>query len=405
MHPAPSAMDLFLRTLESASPALSEVEVVERKGLGHPDTVCDALAEHFCVVLCRYYRERFGHILHHNVDKILLCGGASRAAFGGGEILEPIEIYLAGRVTVEHGGERIPVRELAEQACREWLSEHIGGLDLDKHVRIIPRLRPGSADLAGLFGRDSGAPLANDTSVGVGFAPLTDLERVVYEVERALNRGETKRTHPEIGTDVKVMGVRRGSRIDLTIGCAFIGRFLRDADDYVRKKAAAVDIALAAARRVTQLQVDAAMNVGDDVEKGQMFLTVSGTSAEAGDDGEVGRGNRTSGLITPYRPMTMEAAAGKNPVSHVGKLYNLACGRIARAITMRLPDVTDAACVLVSQIGRPVTDPQMADVRVSPERGTNAQAIRRIVEEIVHSELDRMDELREGLLDGRLTVY
>ena len=48
------------------------VEIVEHKGIGHPDTMCDALAEAFGVALARDYRERFGRVLHFNVDKALL---------------------------------------------------------------------------------------------------------------------------------------------------------------------------------------------------------------------------------------------------------------------------------------------------------------------------------------------
>jgi S-adenosylmethionine synthetase len=55
------------------------------------------------------------------------------------------------------------------------------------------------------------------------------------------------------------------------------------------------------------------------VKPSTVYLTVTGTSAEAGDDGEVGRGNRVNDLITPYRPISLEAAAGKNPVTHVGQ--------------------------------------------------------------------------------------
>ena len=205
-------MDLVVRAHDSLSPAAHEVEIVERKGLGHPDTICDAVAEHFCVRLCREYRRRFGTILHHNVDKVLLCGGAARAAFGGGEILEPIEIILAGRATQHYRGESIPVHEIAVEACREWFRAQIPALDADRHLRITSRVRQGSSDLVALFGRGGAAPLANDTSCGAGFAPFTDLERSVLAVERALNAPETKRAHPEIGSDVKVMGVRRGAR-------------------------------------------------------------------------------------------------------------------------------------------------------------------------------------------------
>ncbi|MCA1409472.1 S-adenosylmethionine synthase, partial [Ensifer sp. IC3342] len=81
------------------------VEVVERKGLGHPDTICDALAETLSRNLCREYRQRLGRILHHNVDKALLCGGRSTPAFGGGSVDAPIDIYLAGRATYQVGSD------------------------------------------------------------------------------------------------------------------------------------------------------------------------------------------------------------------------------------------------------------------------------------------------------------
>jgi S-adenosylmethionine synthetase len=382
------------------------VEIVERKGVGHPDTICDALAEEICVRLCRVYQERFGTILHHNVDKILLCGGSSRAAFGGGEVLAPVEIYLAGRASNEHQGKPIPVAEIAVEACRTWLRAHLPELDVDRHVTIFPRLRPGSGDLARLFARGAvRSPLANDTSCGAGFAPLTDLERAVLEVEQALNSDETKRAHPAIGRDVKVMGVRRDARISLTIGCAIIGRFAANISEYERAKAAATEIALAAARRVTKLEVGAVVNAADDKAHGDVFLTVTGTSAEAGDDGEVGRGNRASGLITPYRPMTLEAAAGKNPVSHVGKLYNLAAIAIAAAITDQIPSVGDATCVLVSQIGRLVDDPQVADVRLTLVHGARLEDVTATAGNIVREELARLPELRKRLLDGQVRVY
>ncbi len=398
-------MDLVVRTRESLPPGLQEVEVVERKGLGHPDTICDAVAEHVCVRLCRYYLKHFGQILHHNVDKVLLIGGASRPSFGGGEIVEPMEIYLAGRATTEHRGERIPVHEIAVDACREWLRRNLRGLNVDRDVRIMSRLRPGSADLTRLFAQGGQNPLANDTSCGTGFAPFTDLERVILEVERALNSGATKQAHPEIGEDVKVMGVRRRARIELTIACGFVDRFVRDVDDYRDKRETTRELALATARRVTGHDVDATVNAADDLEHGNVFLTVTGTSAEAGDDGEVGRGNRTCGLITPYRPMTLEAAAGKNPVSHVGKLYSLAAGRIAAAVATHVPHVTDVECVLVSQIGRAACDPRVVDVCLASEEHTSAVTAREAVADIVEGQLRSFSELREALLDERVAVF
>jgi S-adenosylmethionine synthetase len=80
------------------------VEVVERKGLGHPDTICDALAETLSRNLCREYQDRFDRILHHNVDKVLLCGGCAAPAFGGGAVTDPFTVYLAGRATAKARG-------------------------------------------------------------------------------------------------------------------------------------------------------------------------------------------------------------------------------------------------------------------------------------------------------------
>ena len=376
---------------------------MERKGLGHPDTICDALAEQISLSLCRYYLQRFGRILHHNVDKILLVGGAARPAFGGGEILQPIEIYLAGRATSEYRGESVPVHEIAVEACREWLRHNLPGLDAERDVRITPRIRAGSADLAVLFEREAGVALANDTSCGCGFAPFTDLERVVLEAGRTLNGPEVQRDDPAIGKDIKIMGIREGSHISLTIACAFIGRHIPDLDAYVQHRARAREIALDAARRVTRLRVVAAVNRADDRAHGSVFLTVTGTSAEAGDDGEVGRGNRTSGLITPYRLMSAEAAAGKNPVNHVGKLYNLMAGRIAAAVVERVPAIVAAECVLVSEIGRPVADPCIVDVAISGEAAP--EQVRPDVEQIVALETSRVSELTDALVHERISVF
>lgn len=398
-------MELVVRPLDGSGSSAQQVEVVERKGLGHPDTLCDGIAENVSRVLCRHYLDRFGEILHHNVDKVLLVGGAARAAFGGGEMLEPIELYLAGRATSQVGDVRIAVDEIAVEACRAWLKANLHEVDVDRHVRIVPRLRPGSADLRSLFSRQGRAALANDTSCGVGFAPMTDLERVVLAVERTLNDCATKGDHPAIGEDIKVMGVRSGARITLTIGCALIGRHLPDLSVYEQMKEHVRARATAAAQEVCGSSVEVVVNAADDLARGDVFLTVIGTSAESGDDGEVGRGNRQNGLITPCRPMTMEAVAGKNPVTHVGKLYNLAASRIASALVAELADVTDATCMLVSQIGRPVHDPHIADVRLRVASGSFGPRLREETGQIVRAALAGFSGLRDEILRGEVNVY
>jgi S-adenosylmethionine synthetase len=249
-----------------------------------------------------------------------------------------------------------------------------------------------------------GQALANDTSCGVGYAPLSDLERVVQRVERELNSPAAKRAHPEIGEDVKVMGVRRGERIALTLACAFVGLHCADVDDYLAKKRGVAALAADAARGETALAVEVEVNTADDPGRGSLYLTVTGTSAEAGDDGEAGRGNRVNGLITPCRPMTLESAAGKNPVTHVGKLYNLAAGLVAQSLVEELPGVAEAECRLVSQIGRAVRDPQLADVRLRCASGVRAEALAPRASEILRGHLERIDRYARELIEGSLAL-
>lgn len=400
-------MHIELSELAQAPVAAAPVEVVERKGLGHPDTICDALAEEFSRSLSRFYLERFGMVLHHNVDKGLLWGGSARPAFAGGEVLEPMEITLCGRATLDYRGVRVPAEELAVEGSRSWLARHLHALDAERHVRLRCLLRPSSPELVDLFARSQqgGVPLANDTSCGVGFAPLDTLERAVLAVERALNDAAVKVRHPEIGEDVKVMGVRHGDAISLTVACALVGRHVRDLADYAAKRANVAAIAAAAAATAGAGGVKVDVNAADGDSAETVYLTVTGTSAEGGDDGEVGRGNRANGLITPCRPMTMEAVAGKNPITHVGKIYNLAAMHLAAALAAELEEVQEAYCRLVSRIGHRIDEPRVADValRLAPDATLAGVAAR--AREIVRAHLLALPNRWRERLESNVPPY
>jgi S-adenosylmethionine synthetase len=395
---------LSISILTSQTSALP-LEIVERKGVGHPDTVCDALVENLSIGLCRFYLERLGAILHHNVDKGLLIGGAARPAFGGGELTEPIEIHLAGRATRRFRGVTVPVDELAVELSREWLAQHVRLAD-PRMVRIVPHVRETSPDLAALFARHAagGTPLANDTSLGTGFAPLDRLERAVLAIERRLAAPETKRTYPEIGDDVKVMGVRSGDALRITLACAFVGRHVTDLADYFSKKARVRSLAARAASDATGGPVEVEVNTADGDTPDSIYLTVTGLSAEAGDDGQVGRGNRVNGLITPYRSMSLEAAAGKNPVTHPGKLYNLLADRIATALVDAIPAVEEACCHLLSRIGAPIGEPQAVDIRLRLAPDVTIGAVARSAEDITRAKLRAAAELWRDVVAGRCPV-
>ncbi|RWG22902.1 MAG: methionine adenosyltransferase [Mesorhizobium sp.] len=381
------------------------VEVVERKGLGHPDTICDALAETFSRNLSLDYFRRFDRILHHNVDKALLLGGRSVPASGGGSLTSLINIYLAGRAATEIGGEKIPVREIAIEGSRSWLKFNLHALDAERDVRFHVLTRPGSRDLQELFSRTSEAPLANDTSIGVGYAPMSTLETLVLGVERHINGRDRIRVHPAWGEDVKVMGVRQGKSVRLTVACAMIGRYLAHSDAYFAEISELRTLVAELARQhgFTVSEVD--VNAADGASQGAPYLTVTGTSADAGDDGQVGRGNRVNGLITPCRPMSLEAAAGKNPVSHVGKIYNIAARDIAEAICAALSEIAAAECMLVSRIGDPVTRPALVQLKVATRDGLPMAKIRRSVEAITADRLSRIPNSSKIFVAGRIATF
>ena len=400
-------VDISISQSREIFPAAGPMEIVERKGMGHPDTICDALAEELSLALCRFYRERFGLILHHNVDKALLWGGASHAAFGGGEVLAPMELFLAGRATLEYQGVRVPIEELMVETGRQWLREHFHALDPERHIRFHAMIRPGSHELVELYlrQRESGMALANDTSCGVGFAPLDELEQLVLAVENHLNSAPVKAAHPAVGEDIKVMGVRNGNAIFLTVACAFIDRYLDTRDDYMTKKIEVAAWVRQVAESITDKPVTINVNTADGDDPDSLYLTVTGTSAEAGDDGEVGRGNRVNGLITPYRPMNMEAAAGKNPVTHVGKLYNILARQMAEDLVAALPEVVAAQCYLVSRIGHPVDRPQIIDLRLGLREGGLSAALEGRAREIARQHLGGMATLQDQLLERAIQVF
>ncbi|MHB8566668.1 MAG: methionine adenosyltransferase [Nitrososphaerales archaeon] len=364
------------------------VEFVERKGKGHPDTLCDRAAEELSIALSQYYLSHFGRIYHHNVDKCVLVGGQSQSWFGSGKILEPIYLLLVGRAAANIDGKEVPIEKLAQETTKSWIGKELHAFDPEKHMKIATKIRPGSVDLVRNFDLEDEIPLANDTSFGVWYGPNTAVENIVYNVEKELNSSQTKRKFPQIGEDIKVMGVRRGSKINLTLACAIISQFVKDEKQYSETKDAIHDLAQKVADKYAKkLTVTIKVNTADNFQKKLYYLTVTGTSAEHGDDGQVGRGNRANGLITPFRPMTLEATAGKNPISHTGKIYNISANKIVTRLLKDYPDLEQVSCYIVSEIGKPINEPQAINLEICSKR---TSAFEKDAKAIVHDEMGDM---------------
>ena len=383
-----------------------DIEVVERKGIGHPDSICDGIAETVSRALAQTYIDRFGTVLHYNTDETQLVAGTAAPAYGGGEVLEPIYILVVGRATKEFEGERIPAESIALRAARDYLDEQFPHLDLGSDVVVDVQFGEGSGDLQTVFGEDATVPMANDTSYGVGHAPLTETEQIVLNTERELT-GDYAASNPVVGQDVKVMGKREGDHVDVTVAVAMVDEHVEDMAAYRRAVDGVNEYVRDLAAGYTDRDVTVHVNTADDYEAGLdgVYLTVTGTSAEQGDDGSVGRGNRANGLITPNRPMSMEATSGKNPVNHIGKIYNLLSTEIAQAAVEEVEGIRQLQVRLLSQIGKPIDQPHVADAELVTEDGVDVADVRPDVEAAIDRELADVTSVTERVIEGDLSTF
>ena len=227
------------------------------------------------------------------------------------------------------------------------------------------------------------------------------------ETELMLNSPEFKKKYPEVGEDIKVMGLREKDNITLTIAIAMISQYVDDLDHYINVRDEVKSKVLDTTSKYTSREVDAFINTADsfDPKNPSVYLTVTGTSAEMGDDGSVGRANRANGLITPNRPMSMEATSGKNPINHVGKIYNLLSNEMANDITKKVEGVKQVHIMTLSQIGKPIDQPKAASAQIIPEDGYNLNSVKNDVEEIMDSWLANISKITDLLVKGKLRTF
>ncbi len=381
-------MQIFIEKYKNP---INKIEIVERKGIGHPDSVIDGICETASKSLSKFYIEEKGFILHHNLDKGLIVGGVAQPVFGGGKIIQPPEIIVAGTASIIKNIDDI--RKLLYDETIEYIYKNIRHSEkLNPEIKI--KIHPGSADLVGLYQsfKKGQTPLANDTSFGVGFYPLTKLERTVLEVEEYLNDRNFKKKNEFLGEDIKVMGVRYENEIKITIAAAFVSEFVENKEDYYNKK-----------QKIKEklenefFNVEFSINTADISDS--IYLTVSGVSWENGDDGQVGRGNRCNGLITPFRFTSLEAVCGKNPVSHVGKIYNLFATELSKMLFDEFKIQNEI--IMVSQIGKPIDEPFIG-VRYFDEKSKEKKIKDFLINNV---KKDKFEELTEKILKGEIRTF
>ncbi|MDR2830310.1 MAG: methionine adenosyltransferase [Methanobrevibacter sp.] len=387
-----------------------DIEIVERKGIGHPDSISDGIAESVSRALCKEYMDKLGEgkVLHHNTDEVQITAGESNPAFGGGEIIKPIDFLLTGRGVRKFDGEKFAIDRIAIKAAKKYLDETLINFNVETDAVVECKIGEGSGDLVDVFKR-KGAISSNDTSFGVGYAPFSETENLVLSTEELLNSKSFKKgKFKAVGEDIKIMGLREKNKIALTVACAMVSSHVFDAESYKDTKADLKETILNLAAKKTDKNVEVFVNTADKEDSNSAegyYLTVTGTSAEMGDDGSVGRGNRANGLITPNRPMSMEATSGKNPINHVGKIYNILSNQIAHDIVNEVEGVKQTNIMILSQIGKAIDQPKAATTQLILDDGYELDKVSKKVKEIVDEWLDNITSITEGVVKGKYRTF
>ena len=401
--------NVFISQLAQVPLEERPLEITERKGLGHPDTMCDNIMNQVSIDLSIEYMKRFGNIYHHNLDKGLMAAGETHVAYGGGKVVKPILVVYGDRATFKVGDEEVPVNDIAVNSTKKWLRKNLRFIDPDKHVKYQSEIKTGSAALQDIFSRKKKGEFlgSNDTSAAVGFAPYTEQEKLIVNLEKYLNSAEFKKEHPESGEDIKLMALRKEKEVDLTVAMAMVDRYISSEDEYFKRRSEIIDsINTFIDDKGGFKKVNVSLNALDVHGRGLdgLYLTVLGSSVEAGDSGQVGRGNNVRGVIALLRPMSSEAAAGKNPVSHVGKIYNLLSYRIADRIIDEVSGCKEVYVWLLSQIGRPINDPSVVSAQVIPEKGVELRTLQPSIQEIIDYEFEHLSEFCDDLARGYINL-
>jgi S-adenosylmethionine synthetase len=415
--------NLFISSSKKIGINDTDFEIVERKGIGHPDTLCDTIAEKISQAYSQYCLKHYSIVLRHMVDKIALSGGASKVQFGGGEMQKPMKLYLNCRFTKKYQEEDIPYLQIVKDIVYKHFKYIFPLLNLDKWLIIVDNTHftPGPGvvyDSDGITQNErkfffevpkkefaifhDNSFKSNDTSTAVAYSPLSKTEQIVIFIETSLNEKKFKNIHPYVGTDIKVMAKRVKKCIDITLCIPFISIHTPNKIFYFKKiKFLTHLIKKLVISKFKKFSITVTINTRDDSSKSDYYLTLIGSSIESGDEGVVGRGNRYNGVIAFTRHMSMEACCGKNPVYHVGKLYMAICYLISDEIFNLFGFETYV--YMTSQMGRSLLDPWFVCIELYKKNITSVEY--QMIEEVVERNLVNINKVTQKIIKGELNLF
>ncbi|MFA5184265.1 MAG: methionine adenosyltransferase [Patescibacteria group bacterium] len=379
-------------------PGYADLEIVERKGLGHPDTLADALAELISIKYSKYCQEKFQAIPHHNIDKLYIGAGLFQSNYGFCRRVVPVTININGRMSASFGDEKIPLESLQRDSIIGYLrsilpnlqeSDFIINHNATQNSRLPHWFAPRDInDLPEYAHRSAG-----DNAVCVFSWPLTTTEKLVSDVEGYFWKKDGRFPEPRfrfLGQDIKVMAIRQGKHINISVRVPVITTQIKDHDEYL-------GIVQSVAQELNQfisslLSADYSFDL--EVNAHRPYMLGIGSCIECGEEGLVGRGNSNSGLISIFRPHSVEAPSGKNPVYHTGRVLNYLTMKLSKAIYDQLG--TKNTVLAVTKNGGSLVPPYLLSI------DTDQIIDEMVVKEIVQKNFMEVDYLNELLNQRRI---
>ncbi len=381
-------------TTNHKDPSLEEFEVVERKGVGHPDSLADALANEVSISYARHCLDTIGVIPHHNIDKLYIGAGHYKNDYGICERLSPVIVRINGRMSSNFGDTDLNIEHIQTSAVMNYMSHVMPTIKSEdivvepnatQHTKVPYWFNPRSIEDI----PDVKLPKANDTSVCVGHWPPTPTESIAYQLERYFwseDAGFAKPRFKEIGQDIKIMVVRTSKALDATLCVPTMSLFTESFDAYrklIQVHEENLQVLADKLLEGTGLRVEVRVNPYQ-----RQYMLGLGSCIECGEEGIVGRGNNINGIISTHRIHTLESWAGKNPIYHTGRVYGFMTAKIARAISERFS--VRCSVTAVTRCGDTLFPPYRLLVSVS--EAVNQNQLQKMIEELMF-ETDYVQEI------------
>ena len=399
------------------NPEKNFAEIVGRRGRGHPDNICDMIAERLSEYYCKYCEQDLKiKVPQHNFDKVQISGGEVKweKTFlkypnepPVGIQLKPMTIQIAGRAVNKIDKFEIDLKEIVKKAVNDVFNETFQRINPndDEQIDRIINVNEGSESLRKLYQLRR----AGDTNIGISHWPLTSFEKFVLNSEIEIEEKLIDNLN-FIGEDIKILAIRNCNNIKVILTIAMIANEFNNLNDYIEKKNYLKHKTFEVIGNnlwKDDLILDIEINPSDDLKVsskayGNAFLTISGTSAENGDDGATGRGNPIEGVISSYQMTTgSNAIYGKNPFNHPSKLYNILSFIISKNIVDFISEIKSCSIVLVSKIGVTLNSPQFINVSIEVENKISKR-IENQINSIILKHLKNIDLIEPFILANRI---